>query len=412
MADQTRGRRAAVDLLCSACWGKAKSDRVRFCTACHHVICRKCAEGESGCLFCGHRLGPLPADALQDGAAQGACDRRLHEGRESLRAPSTWSGLTGSLAHLHRRASMEIPFGAFLVIGVGSAVCNGFGNAMVRDGGIIFVIASLLGSAYQMFMFWQVFARRNRHFAWHRRLEFGLSDFVRGQGGRIAALVRSMQEARRREFWSSNAVFAIHVGLAWLGSALFVVGTLGQVLWRWTDEMTILSSAIGVLLWVVAAIIGLYIARRLTEDFYYHEQREDDFLRMLGEELRMLGLEFCVPTRKRPAKKRHFWLYVFVYTPLTMGLFGIYWLYVMFCDPHRHISDQHQWESCLLPLVPRLVVPETVPTDADIAGLGSGLDSAPVSIEEHLERLSELRDKELISADEYEKRRQVWIEKI
>jgi hypothetical protein len=82
-------------------------------------------------------------------------------------------------------------------------------------------------------------------------------------------------------------------------------------------------------------------------DFYKHERREDGFWEDISKVLDKCGIKFSVPRRMEPLPDRSFALYL-ILTILTMGLFGIYWLYVLLKDPNLHFRYHMQVEDQLL----------------------------------------------------------------
>ena len=104
-------------------------------------------------------------------------------------------------------------------------------------------------------------------------------------------------------------------------------------------------------LWaILSAFIFLaewYINYFLMKDFYKHERREDGFWEDLSKTLDKCGITFSVPRRTEATPNRSFVLYLIV-TIITVGLFGIYWLYVLLKDPNEHFKYHMQIEDQLL----------------------------------------------------------------
>jgi len=105
------------------------------------------------------------------------------------------------------------------------------------------------------------------------------------------------------------------------------------------------------ILWaILSAIIPFaqwYVYYFLMTDFYTHERREDRFWEDLGRALNKLGINFSVPQRTGAMPERSFVLYL-ILTVVTMGLFGVYWIYVLLKDPNDHFNYHVQAESQLL----------------------------------------------------------------
>jgi hypothetical protein len=108
----------------------------------------------------------------------------------------------------------------------------------------------------------------------------------------------------------------------------------------------------GAVLWaILSAIIPViaewYIMYFLMKDFYRHERREDGFWEDLGKVLDKLGVKFSAPRRSEILPDRSFVLYL-ILSIITLGLFRIYWLYVLLKDPNTHFQYHIQAEDQLL----------------------------------------------------------------
>ena len=83
------------------------------------------------------------------------------------------------------------------------------------------------------------------------------------------------------------------------------------------------------------------------KDFYRHERREDGFWEDASRALNRLGVNFSVPRRTETVPDRSFVLYL-ILSVITVGLFGIYWVYVMLKDPNEHFKYHIHAESQLM----------------------------------------------------------------
>jgi len=105
------------------------------------------------------------------------------------------------------------------------------------------------------------------------------------------------------------------------------------------------------MLWAILAVItGLalwYVWYFLMKDFYKHERREDGFWEDISRMLDKCGIKFSVPRRMETLPERSFVLYL-ILTIITLGFFGIYWLYVLLKDPNQHFKYHIQIEDQLL----------------------------------------------------------------
>jgi len=104
-------------------------------------------------------------------------------------------------------------------------------------------------------------------------------------------------------------------------------------------------------LWaILSAIIFLalwYVWYFLMKDFYKHERREDGFWEDIGKTMDKCGIKFSAPRRTETMPERSFVLYLILYI-ITLGLFGIYWVYVLLKDPNQHFAYHIQIEDQML----------------------------------------------------------------
>ena len=100
-------------------------------------------------------------------------------------------------------------------------------------------------------------------------------------------------------------------------------------------EETEKSAVLWAILSAVTNIATLYVCYFLMKDFYKHERREDGFWEDISKILSKLGISFSPPRRMNPLPNRSFILYL-ILSIITIGIFGIYWLYVLIKDPNEH----------------------------------------------------------------------------
>ena len=95
-------------------------------------------------------------------------------------------------------------------------------------------------------------------------------------------------------------------------------------------------------------IIGtLYIYYFLMKDFYRHERREDMFVEDLNRTLATAGVSINLPRRTVVIPDRSFILYLLL-SIVTIGIFAIYWIYVLLTDPNSHFRQQALIEDTVL----------------------------------------------------------------
>jgi len=113
------------------------------------------------------------------------------------------------------------------------------------------------------------------------------------------------------------------------------------------SEETEKSAVLWAILSAIIFLADWYVRYFLMKDFYKHERREDGFWEDLSRTLDKCGITFSVPRRTVTLPNRSFVLYLIV-TIITVGLFGIYWLYVLLKDPNEHFKYHIQVEDQLL----------------------------------------------------------------
>lgn len=97
---------------------------------------------------------------------------------------------------------------------------------------------------------------------------------------------------------------------------------------------------------LVNIIAILYIFYFLTGDFYKHERWEDGMLSDIERALSTLGVQF-VFHRNDAIPHRSYVLYI-VLTIFTLGIFGLYWEYVLITGPNNHFTNHAIFEPAII----------------------------------------------------------------
>jgi len=113
-----------------------------------------------------------------------------------------------------------------------------------------------------------------------------------------------------------------------------------------TEKSAVLWAILSAVPYVGSLAIW-YVYYFLMKDFYKHERREDGFVEDISRVLDKCGIKFSVPRRTEVLPDRSFVLYL-ILNIITVGLFGIYWLYVLLKDPNEHFKYHIQIEDELL----------------------------------------------------------------
>jgi len=119
---------------------------------------------------------------------------------------------------------------------------------------------------------------------------------------------------------------------------------------RTLRDMKMYETEKSAILWVILLIVpfanliaSLYILYFLTRDFYIHERREDAVWEDMTRALSNLKIDFMM-RRANPIPDRSYVLYI-ILSIITLGLFGIYWLYTLIQDPNNHFSNHVHFED-------------------------------------------------------------------
>lgn len=185
-----------------------------------------------------------------------------------------------------------------------------------------FYIALLVSFILFVILMYQLVKRRNHHF---RRQILLFED--------IAATIRKA---------------TVKKGV----DAEFDLGSLDRTLREIKAEET--ESEKSAMLWAILAPLNgfalLYVWYFLMKDFIKHEKREDAFWAETSRILGKTGIKLDLPPRTEPLLDRSFALY-FILTIITVGLFGVYWLYALLKDPNAHFRYHMKAEDQILPVL-------------------------------------------------------------
>jgi hypothetical protein len=212
---------------------------------------------------------------------------------------------------------------------------------------LVISVGQLVLEATLGYLVYTLVRRRNEHFARQAHFAAGLLDMLRAfvsppsptVEGQLAAADHTRQQMASEERPKLALPWAVlvAVGIAPVG------GTILSILYEfgvpaWVSYLGILG--------IVSAVATLYVFYMLGRDFRRHELREDLFYQDSERAAATLGLPFAFRRYER-MPDRSFALYL-VLTLITVGGFGIYWLYTLIADPNRHVRTQATYEHQLL----------------------------------------------------------------
>lgn len=185
---------------------------------------------------------------------------------------------------------------------------------------ILVLLLTLISYVVSIILRFKLVNRRNTHF---RRQSFFYDDLVKAV--RTIALKKSVD---------------VEVALS----------SCERTVWETRAEETEKSAGLWAILTVVPLIGSIaewYVNYFLMKDFYNHEKREDGFWDNVTRVLNKCDVSVSLSRRDEAVPDRSFVLY-FILAIITLGLFGIYWLFVLLKDPNGHFKYHVQVEDRLL----------------------------------------------------------------
>lgn len=173
-----------------------------------------------------------------------------------------------------------------------------------------------------LYFFYMLIRRRNQHFPRQQRFFTDLVTILRGAASRRNVNVDA------------------------------VLGSMENTVRQSQAEETEKSAVLWVILMLVpfvSLIAMLYVLYFLTSDFHKHERWEDGLLSDTERALGAMGVQFIFH-RNNPIPSRSFVLYI-ILTIITLGIFGLYWEYVLIKDPNNHFVNHAIYEPQIIQLV-------------------------------------------------------------
>jgi len=153
---------------------------------------------------------------------------------------------------------------------------------------------------------------------------------------------------KRQIFLSEDTVAAVKAVAAQKGVDVEVaLASCERTVREAKSEETEKSAVLWAILSAFVFLATWYVWYFLMNDFYKHERREDGFWEDIGKTMDKCGIKFSAPRRTETMPERSFVLYLILYI-ITLGLFGIYWVYVLLKDPNQHFAYHIQIEDQML----------------------------------------------------------------
>ena len=191
----------------------------------------------------------------------------------------------------------------------------------------VFVALAIVGEVIDIYVVYKWVKRRNEHFKRRMLLTEALLTFARSLSSRMGKDVNSILNEIERE----------------IREARYEESEKNPVLWALLQIVP-----------YVGAILLLYVYHFLNKDFVKHFRREvrilDQFKRVFTE----LGAAyFPMFSRDYEFPDRSTVLYI-VLTIITLGFFGVYWVYTLTKDPNEHFKEHSRVESTMLEVLEKI----------------------------------------------------------
>lgn len=227
------------------------------------------------------------------------------------------------------------------------------------------VLLALFGILFALLAY-KLISRMNDHLGREETLRAHIMSFLRASarpGGKEGEIVNEL--LRMSAFDGQAITFEKRLSPRywfWGLALLFVLGSFGQALQYFFifsvsdngpfgNSISLVGyfilSIVSYFVMIAGLVVMFYLAAHLMRTVFTHGVRWRGFTASTGVTLRRLGINVDVPEQGEPLKERSVVLYA-VLTIVTLGFFGIYWLYVLIKDPNVHFESQHEFEDRLL----------------------------------------------------------------
>jgi len=225
---------------------------------------------------------------------------------------------------------------------------------LIDRSGPAFVIMEMASIAFYAFLgvlFYFLIRRLNRHFEREAELRNALIELVKASAqdtvatqaitSNIYELEYLWEEARSVEQKRNPTIWGIIMASPAIMSAASLTLTAGG-----DSAGSVYSKLYGIellinVLWIIASLYIIYI---LGKTIYEHDSRWLGFATSARGAMTALGFPAGPEFSVGRIKSRSFILYL-ILTVITVGLFMIYWLYVLVKDPNEHFESQWEFED-------------------------------------------------------------------
>ena len=222
----------------------------------------------------------------------------------------------------------------------------------------IILLALAISAIFYIFygmITYKLIDRMNKHSAREVNLRLAISSFIENlvgspaQGGRSdlgwsglgGQYLLSPDDVKRR----SPTLWMVIITLPVFGSILqaFIYFAYGYDAYTDYSSFTILIA-------LVPALLMLYMLNFLMTETREHDRRWIEFTRDVKVSLAMAGFTAGMLPDHAVLERRSFGLY-FVLSIITLGIFMIFWWYVLLKDPNDHFKKQWDFEDELMKFI-------------------------------------------------------------
>jgi len=193
------------------------------------------------------------------------------------------------------------------VIGVGGAVAFA-GLAAAAGTFFLLCVASI---AVGIYVLYKLISRRNDHFGRTHKLYEAITNLLKEKEGSTAEIVE-----------------------------------MESIVYDMKNEETEKNAVLWIILTILVGIVWFYIAHFLNKDFRKHELRERRLISIINNILRKHGAPGIVSFEEK-VPERNTILYI-ILAIITLGFFGLYWIYTLAKDPNEHFKQHKVVENQLI----------------------------------------------------------------
>ena len=182
---------------------------------------------------------------------------------------------------------------------------------LVSVAGSLFFLLYIASIAVGIYVLYKLITRRNDHFRRTHKLYDTIISLLKEKEGSTAEIVE-----------------------------------MESIVYDMKNEETEKNAVLWVVLTILIGIVWFYIAHFLNKDFRKHELRERRLISLINNVLRKHGTPGIVKFEEK-VPDRSTLLYI-ILTIITLGFFGLYWIYTLAKDPNEHFKQHRVVENQLV----------------------------------------------------------------